>query len=214
MATFTVTSTADSGAGSLRQAILDANAADGRDAIVFDASFDGGAEDVIRLTSGQIAITGALKIDGGPGVTITGDAAGDDVTDAAGITDVAASGARRLDDNSRIFDASDRLTLDGLTLTGGRTTADEEDGGAVRSTEGASDADRQHGQRQQHRRGTTLAAAGSLGRRRRHRDQQHGQRQQHRVGCRRRRNLRNDITVRNSTVSGNSAAASGGAASV
>ena len=93
MATFTVTSTADSGAGSLRQAILDANAADGRDAIVFAASFDGGAEDIIRLTSGQIAITGALRIDGGPGVTITGDAAGDDVTDAAGITDVAASGA-------------------------------------------------------------------------------------------------------------------------
>ena len=134
MATFTVTNTADSGAGSLRQAVLDANAADGRDAIVFDASFDGGAEDIIRLTSGQIAITGALRIDGGPGVTITGDAAGDDVTDAAGITDVAASGARRLDDNSRIFDASDRLTLDGLTLTGGRTTADGEGGGAVRST--------------------------------------------------------------------------------
>ena len=41
-------------------------------------------------------------------MTITGDAAGDDVTDAAGITDVAASGAGRLDDNSRIFDASDR----------------------------------------------------------------------------------------------------------
>ncbi len=56
-------------------------------------------------------------------MTITGDAAGDDVTDAAGITDVAASGARRLDDNSRIFDASAALTLDGLTLTGGRTTA-------------------------------------------------------------------------------------------
>ena len=54
MATFTVTNTADSGAGSLRQAILDANAADGRDVIVFDASFDGGAEDIIRLTSGQI----------------------------------------------------------------------------------------------------------------------------------------------------------------
>ena len=32
----------------------------GADAIVFDASFDGGAEDIIRLTSGQIEITGAL----------------------------------------------------------------------------------------------------------------------------------------------------------
>ena len=66
-------------------------------------------------------------------MTITGDAAGDDVTDAAGITDVAASGASLLDDNSRIFDASAALTLDGLTLTGGRTTATEA-GGAVRAS--------------------------------------------------------------------------------
>lgn len=35
-ATFTVTSTADSGAGSLRQAVLDANAAAGADLVVFD----------------------------------------------------------------------------------------------------------------------------------------------------------------------------------
>ena len=65
-------------------------------------------------------------------MTITGDANGDDVTLAGGITDVAASGAARLDDNSRIFDATVDLTLDGLTLTGGRTTAENESGGAVR----------------------------------------------------------------------------------
>jgi hypothetical protein len=35
-ATFTVTNTADSGPGSLRRAILDANAAAGADAVVFD----------------------------------------------------------------------------------------------------------------------------------------------------------------------------------
>ncbi len=39
-ATFTVTNTANSGAGSLRQAVLDANAAAGADFIVFDASFN------------------------------------------------------------------------------------------------------------------------------------------------------------------------------
>jgi hypothetical protein len=66
------------------------------------------------------------------------------VTDAAGITDVAASGAGRLDDNSRIFDATARLTLDGLTLTGGRTTAEGADGGAVRSTGAALSPDPVH----------------------------------------------------------------------
>lgn len=135
MATFTVTTTTDGGAGSLRQAVMAANATAGLDVIDFDASvFDGEASDIIRLTRGQIDITDALVITAGPaGVTITGDAAGDDVTDAAGITDVLGSGAERLDDNSRIFDVSGRVTLDGLTLTGGRTIADFESGGALRA---------------------------------------------------------------------------------
>ncbi|MBP7002325.1 calcium-binding protein [Amaricoccus sp.] len=139
MAAFIVTTSADSGAGSLRQAVLDANAAAGADEIRFDAAvFDGEAADVIRLTSGQIEITDELTIVGGPaGVTITGDADGDDVTLAGGITDVAASlaGDDRLEDNSRIFGATAALTLDGLTVTGGRTTADGEAGGAVRGTD-------------------------------------------------------------------------------
>jgi hypothetical protein len=136
MATFTVTTSADDGAGSLRAAVSAANASSGADFIAFDAAvFDGGAEDLIRLTSGQIEITDGLTITGGPaGVTITGDANGDDVTLAGGITDVEASleGEDRLDDNSRIFNATDALTLDGLTLTGGRTMGDYERGGAVR----------------------------------------------------------------------------------
>ena len=83
-------------------------------------------------------------------MTITGDANGDDVTLAGGITDVDASWRRdRLDDNSRIFDATAALTLDGLTLTGGRTTADL--GRRRGARHRPSDADRQHGQRQQHR---------------------------------------------------------------
>ncbi|MBS0657703.1 MAG: hypothetical protein JSR82_05575 [Verrucomicrobia bacterium] len=40
-ATFTVTNTNDTGAGSLRQAVIDANNAAGNDTIVFDASLDG-----------------------------------------------------------------------------------------------------------------------------------------------------------------------------
>ena len=124
MATFIVNTTIDEldgsiadGDVSLRDAVAAANAAGGADTIGFDAAvFDGGAADILRLTQGQIAISDALTIDGGPGVTITGDANGDDVTLVGGITDVAASGADRLDDNSRIFNATAELTLDGLTL--------------------------------------------------------------------------------------------------
>ena len=70
-------------------------------------------------------------------VTITGDADGDDVTVAGTfITDVAASFGQRvgdandlLDDNSRVLnftnDTGD-LTLSGLTLSGGRTTGDNQ----------------------------------------------------------------------------------------
>ena len=140
MATFIVSSTADSGAGSLRAAVAAANASAGDDVIAFDAAvFDGGSEDLIRLTSGQIEITDGLTIAGGPSrVTITGDANGDDVTLAGGITDVDATGWESLDDNSRIFVATAELTLDGLTMTGGRGRGDHYGygfaGGAVRST--------------------------------------------------------------------------------
>ena len=144
MAAFIVNTTLDEldgsvadGDVSLRDAIAAANAAAGADTIGFDATdFNGEAADILRLTQGQITITDELSIDGGAGVTITGDANGDDVTLVGGITDVAASleGEDRLDDNGRIFDATADLTLDGLTLTGGRTTADGAPGGAVRST--------------------------------------------------------------------------------
>lgn len=59
LATFTVNSTGDSGAGTLRQAILDANAAAGADVINFTV---GGT---IRLTSAALpAITSPVNIDG------------------------------------------------------------------------------------------------------------------------------------------------------
>jgi hypothetical protein len=48
MATFTVMNAQDSGTGSLRDAVLAANAADGADTIVFSGAFDGGPEDLIR----------------------------------------------------------------------------------------------------------------------------------------------------------------------
>ncbi len=68
-ATFTVTNTNDSGAGSLRQAILDANAAAGDDIIAFDSSFN--VPRTITLGGTQILITGngALTING-PGMNL------------------------------------------------------------------------------------------------------------------------------------------------
>ena len=70
-ATFTVTNTNDAGAGSLRQAVSDANANPGADEVVFDASVAG----TIGLSSGEIAVTESLTV-AGPGrqeLAVTGD---------------------------------------------------------------------------------------------------------------------------------------------
>ena len=133
LATFTVTNNIDGpvGAagdlpGSLRQAIFDANALDGADMINFDASvFTGGDESLIRLTAGELRITESLSLDGSMsvGVTITGDAIGDDITLADNITDVTASAdAFLLSDNTRVLNftsGSGELAISGLAITGG-----------------------------------------------------------------------------------------------
>jgi len=70
---YTVTNTDDAGAGSLRQAILDANANAGADDIVFDSGVTG----TITLTSGFLEISDDLTITG-PGanvLTVDGNAA-------------------------------------------------------------------------------------------------------------------------------------------
>jgi len=61
-ATFTVTTTGDSGAGSLRQAITDANAAAGADTIAFDIA--GAGVQTIVLTSALPAVTDVTVLDG------------------------------------------------------------------------------------------------------------------------------------------------------
>lgn len=70
-ATFNVTTLADSGPGSLRDAVAQANTAPGADTITF------GVSGTITLTSGHITIQGPLSIQGpGPGsLTIDGNAA-------------------------------------------------------------------------------------------------------------------------------------------
>ena len=67
---------ADGGGLSLREAVLLANANAGADEIVFDGALAGG---LIRLVQGELLVTDALTVDGsGIGLTITGDANGDD----------------------------------------------------------------------------------------------------------------------------------------
>ncbi|HWM89691.1 MAG TPA: IPTL-CTERM sorting domain-containing protein [Thermoanaerobaculia bacterium] len=105
-ATFTVDNLSDSGPGSLRQAVLDANAAVGADFIIFQAGLTG----TITLTSDEILITDSVEITG-PG---------------AGVLAVHGN------DTSRIFRVQNALvgvnaTVSGLTLTHGS----ERFGGAV-----------------------------------------------------------------------------------
>ncbi|MBS0657620.1 MAG: hypothetical protein JSR82_05145 [Verrucomicrobia bacterium] len=71
-ATFTVSNVNDSGPGSLRQAVLDANANAGADTIVFDASLSGRTIPLlsqINITSGGLTITAAALPNG---ITISG----------------------------------------------------------------------------------------------------------------------------------------------
>ncbi len=71
-AVFTVMNVNDSGAGSLRQALLDANALAGADSIAFDAAAFATAK-TIAITSGQINIADAVTITG-PTAKVTLDA--------------------------------------------------------------------------------------------------------------------------------------------
>lgn len=125
-ATITVTTTADGsvpGQCTLRDATIAANtnaavagcaSGDvGQDEIVFAPEVTG----TIALTDGQLAIADKVTVSGPGADALTIDAQG----------------------QSRVFDiggdqeTSYETTLSGLTLTGGRTTADGENGGAVRS---------------------------------------------------------------------------------
>jgi hypothetical protein len=95
--TFTVQSLADSGTGSLRQAVLEANANPGADLIRFAPEARNGT---IPLTSGQLSITDDLQIDG------------------PGADRLAVSGT----DASRVFQISSgvAVSIDGLTVSHGR----------------------------------------------------------------------------------------------
>ena len=104
LSTFTVTDTADSGTGSLRDEIGLANAAAGANTIDFDPTVFATAQ-TITLTSGQLDLSNTSGTE-----TITGPAAG--VTVSGGGT-------------SRVFqvDAGVTASISGLTITGGTPLA-------------------------------------------------------------------------------------------
>src|SRR5262245_41790169 len=106
--TFTVLTLADSGAGSLRQAIFEANALPGSDTIDFADGLSG----PIVLSSGQLSVTDDLIIDG------------------PGVNQLAVSG----NDTSRVFQIAGGISVavDDLTIADGR--ADR--GGAIRNAGG------------------------------------------------------------------------------
>lgn len=108
-ATLSVTNSADSGAGSLRQAIVDAGSGD---TITFDAALNGS---VITLTSGQLSINKSLTIQG-PGPKLLA---------------INGNGASRIAYFSLIDSGSIAVTFTGLMLTNG--VAQSDGGGAIYS---------------------------------------------------------------------------------
>lgn len=118
LATFTVTTTADAGAGSLRDAVAQANTMAGADDIVFDMALN---EATIALTSTQLEITDEVTIDASALDRLTIDASGLDTT--PGTPDGG---------GGRIFDVlAVTAEFRGLTLQNGDVTGD---GGAIRAT--------------------------------------------------------------------------------
>jgi hypothetical protein len=116
LSTFTVLNLADSGAGSLRQAVQDANAAPGADLIRFASGANDGT---ITLTTGALSITDDLTIKG-PGanrLTISGNDASRVFSISGTTTDVEMSGLTVAD--GRATDATAMGPSGAVTLGGG-----------------------------------------------------------------------------------------------
>lgn len=132
-ATFTVTNLDDSGPGSLRQAILDANGAAGADIIEFQAGLTG----AIVLSSGQLMVSDSVDIQGpgAPDLAVTG--LGDSrlfyLYNSNAFLDITISGLTLAGGNANlggaIADFGENLVLDGMVITGNVASVDVEGGG-------------------------------------------------------------------------------------
>ena len=131
---FTVSNFKDSGAGTLRAAIVAANANPGADVINFAKS-----NGTITLTSGQLSITDSLTING-PGankLTVSGNNASRVFSVAAGAT-VSLSGltvanGAQVTAGAGILN-SGTLTLQACTVTGNQNIFDAQGGGGISSS--------------------------------------------------------------------------------
>jgi hypothetical protein len=109
--TFTVLNLNDVGTGSLRQAVLDANAVPGADAIVFAPAVHG----TISLTTGELSVTDDLSING------------------PGAAQVTVSGNRA----SRVFNLiGSHVAVSDLTIADGLVTGRDALGGGILNTGG------------------------------------------------------------------------------
>jgi filamentous hemagglutinin family protein len=100
LVTFTVTNNADSGAGSLRQAVSDANSSAGADNIAFASGTNGTP---IVLTSGELVVSDP------DGLTITGNGVSETIIDG--------------NNASRVFNVTKGdITFENLTIRNGKTT--------------------------------------------------------------------------------------------
>ena len=122
LAQITVTTTADSGAGSLRQAITDANSNSANDEIIFASSlFTNGTS---TITLGFAALPTIAATSGAGSLTITG----------PGASSLIISGNNgNTSRNFSIFNiaAGGNLSISGLTVSGAQTTDTYSKGGAI-----------------------------------------------------------------------------------
>ncbi|MHC5759630.1 DUF4347 domain-containing protein [Nostoc sp.] len=120
-----VTNTNDSGAGSLRQALLNANATAGADTITFAGSvFTDATPDIITLTSGQLTITDDVTIvgTGASQLSISGNNASSVLEITGTGTDVSIDGLKIANANDVIYgsiflDSNASLNLTNSTIS-------------------------------------------------------------------------------------------------